>query len=177
MAEVGNVFAGSYWSPTCEMNHRLAAGWAAFVKYKGALCNRGIPLSDRVSLFEAVVTPCVLYACGTWVLTADLVRKLRSTQRKMFRRMVRIGRRSEESWPDFISRATHTSEDLIFTCGARNWVSLQDSRKHELAAKCMLADRARWCNKLLQWRPWFRCVPHRNVGHPRKRWMDSLRSA
>ena len=56
---------------SCEVSHRLACGWAAFFKYKGALCNRGIPLSYRVSLFEAVVTPCILYACGTWCLTAE----------------------------------------------------------------------------------------------------------
>ena len=43
----------------CELDHRLASGWAAFFKFKGALCNKGIPLSNRIALFEAVVTPCV----------------------------------------------------------------------------------------------------------------------
>ena len=160
----------------CELNHRLATGWAAFFKFKGALCNKGIPLSDRAALFEAVVTPCVLYACGTWVLTADMVRKLRSTQRKMFRRIVRILRRPGEPWPDYVSRATHTSEDSIFAVGAKDWVTLQDSRKLELATKCMLHNSARWSNRLLQWKPWFRCLPRRNVGHPVKRWLDSFES-
>ena len=159
---------------TCELDHRLATGWASFFKFKGTLCNKGIPLSSRVALFEAVVSPCILYACGTWVLTADMARKLRSTQRKMFRRIVRIPRRPEEPWPDYIRRATHTSEDLVYACGAKEWVTLQGDRKLQLATKCMLHDTERWTNKILHWKPWFRCWPHRSVGHPRMRWMDSL---
>lgn len=34
-----------------EFDHRLASGWAAFFKFKDALCNRNLPLKHRVKLF------------------------------------------------------------------------------------------------------------------------------
>ena len=159
---------------TCELQHRVASGWAAFSKFKGALCNRRIPLSSRIALFEAVVTPCVLYACSTWVLNVEMTRKLQSAQRKMFRCMVRVARRTEEAWPEYIRRVTHMSEDLARSCNATHWASLQHERKLILAAKCRLCADARWSGKLLHWKPWHRCIPHRRIGHPFKRWTEEL---
>ena len=87
-----------------------------------------------------------------------------------------IRRRPEELWQDFIRRASHTSEDLVYACGAKEWVTLQNDRKLELATQCMLHDSERWTNKLLHWKPHFRCWPQRNVGRPVARWLDSFRS-
>ena len=46
-------------------------GWAVFFKFKGALCNKYIAIKYRMALFVSCVTPCVLYACGTWTMTSD----------------------------------------------------------------------------------------------------------
>ena len=48
-----------------EVVNRLSSILAAFFLYKAALCHRRVPLADRVRLFDAVVKPCVLYACAT----------------------------------------------------------------------------------------------------------------
>lgn len=42
-----------------ELDNRFASGWAAFLKLKGGLCNRSVPLKDRIFSFESSVTPCV----------------------------------------------------------------------------------------------------------------------
>ena len=32
----------------------------------------------------------------------------------------------------------------------------------------------RWAGRLLHWKPWFRALPSRSVGHPRTRWTDDI---
>ena len=157
---------------TIEFNNRLSMGWAAFFKFKGALCNRYVPVHDRLALFISCITPCVLYACGTWTMTDDMKRRLRCTQRRMLRRMIKVPRKELEAWPDYIQRSTHICEDIASKHGCADWVATQHQRKCQLAGKCALSEDGRWACRLLQWRPWFRCAPLRDVGHPKKRWTD-----
>jgi len=155
-----------------EFKNRVAMGWASFFKLKGALCNRHVPIKHRISLLECSVSPCILYACGTWTMTADMTHKLRSTQRRMLRWMMKTARCDNESWPDYISRATHRVEDMAFQHGCKDWVDVQCQRKCKLAAKTWLSTDGRWASRLMHWKPFFRCSPHRCVGHPVKRWSD-----
>ena len=55
-----------------ELRNRIAAAWAAFHRHKGELCNKSYRLSDRARLFEATVTPTILYGCTTWALTNSM---------------------------------------------------------------------------------------------------------
>jgi hypothetical protein len=155
-----------------EFKNRLAMGWAAFFKLKEALCNRNVPIKDRIALFQSSVSPCVLYACGTWTMTSSMFRKLRSTQRRMFRWMIKSVPQADEPWPDYIRRATHVAEDMAFSCGATDWTEMQHVKKCKLAAKFEFSTDGRWASRLLHWKPWFRCLPYRDVGHPSKRWTD-----
>ena len=118
---VDNWLLKSIIQPSC----RIDCGWKAFFKFK-TRCNRTLPIKHWLKFFEAVLTPCVLYACGTWTLTANSERKLRSIQRRMLRWMV---------WVEYIRRATHRSEQLAFGAGVSERVSLQRARKFELAGK------------------------------------------
>ena len=122
-----------------EFNNRLAMGWAALFKFKGALCNRQLSLKHRMALFEATVTPSVLYACGTWTVTAEMLNKLRGTQRRMLQWMIRTARRTDEPWPDYISRATHAAEAMAVRCGCKCWCDVQHERKCRLAAKASMS--------------------------------------
>ena len=149
-------------------------GWAAFFKLKDALCDRMVPLRDRLKLFEACVTPCVLYVCGTWTMTEEMFRKLCTTRRKMLRWIMKPGRRTNEEWSEYIQCATHACEDVAFSLGCKDWNVVQYTLKHALAAKCFLCNDQRWSKRPLHWKPWFRCISTRNVGHPAKRWTDSF---
>ena len=44
-----------------ELSSRIKAAWAKFMQYKSELTTKSYSLSDRLRLFEAVVTPTVLY--------------------------------------------------------------------------------------------------------------------
>ncbi len=54
-----------------EVQHRMTKLWAKFMTYKGELCDKHYPLSDRLKLFNAVVTPTVLYGSGTWTMALE----------------------------------------------------------------------------------------------------------
>ena len=159
---------------TTEMKNRLASGWAAFFKFKVPLCNRKLCFKDRIKLFDSVVTPCVLYGCGAWTLTVADEQKLTTTRRRMIRWMVCTPRDSEESWVEYIRRATHICEQLVEKHGSCNWVRLQKTRKWKLAGKTASCIDGRWATRLLTWKPWFRTCARRRVGRPLKRWDDDI---
>jgi hypothetical protein len=60
-----------------EIQNRINRGWAKFHTFKKELCGRCFPLSDRLRLFEATVTPSVLYGCGSWTMTKEREQSLR----------------------------------------------------------------------------------------------------
>ena len=157
-----------------ELANRIATGWRAFFKFKDALCNCSLALKVRLKLFESVVTPCVLYACGTWTMTIEAERLLTTARRKMLRRLVKVGRMPEEDWVAYIQRATRRSEELAAAHGALNWVGLQRRTKWKLAGETARRGDGRWSTRILSWQPWFRVSPRRCVGRPRRRWDDDI---
>ena len=157
-----------------ELVNRLNCGWRAFFKFKDALCNRNLPLKHRMKLFESVVTPCVLYASGTWTMTADDERQVRTTERRMLRWILRVGRKPDEDWVEYIKRATHRCEELAAGLGVSDWVLKQRARKWTLAGRVASQTDGRWSTRVLSWKPWFRIFPKRDVGRPRKRWEDDI---
>ena len=159
---------GPYHEAECK--NRFAAGWAAFMKFKGIFCNTFFPWKSRIKFFEAVVTPTVLYGCSAWTMTADSVRSLTTTRRRMLR--CRKCRGETEGWVDFMRRSTHTSEIAAARAGARDWADLQYSRKGLIAGSLLRKEDQRWGTRLLDWKPWFRVSPHRRVGRPNTRWGD-----
>ena len=99
---------------------------------------------------------------------------MRSRQRRMLPWMMPTARYANESWPDYIHRATHKVDALAAKYGVTDWVALHERRKWELAGKAARRTDNRWTRRLLAWRPWFRCVAHRDVGRPLTRWEDSI---
>ena len=52
-----------------EVDNRINAGWAKFHMFKNVMCNRRYSLQHRLKLFDAVITPTVLYSMETVSLT------------------------------------------------------------------------------------------------------------
>ena len=74
-----------------EISNRINCGWAKFFKHRSELFRKRYPLQQRLRLFEAVVTPSVLYGAGTWNLTTKLKTRLRTAQRNMLLKMLGSG--------------------------------------------------------------------------------------
>ena len=162
-----------------ELQNRIAAGWAAFSKYRPELCGKKYSMKARARLFEAVVTPTVMYGAASWTLTVDLEKQLRTARRSMLRMMFG-GRRipaSEvdgvegETWVEYVQRATHKVEDVMTRFGSQDWIALHRTKKWRFAGHTARIDDNRWTHRLLRWCP---VDGIRLPGRPRKRWSDDL---
>jgi hypothetical protein len=185
-----------------EMEHRIGKAWNKFMVMKRELCSRHYPLKQRLKLFEATVTASLLYGSGAWTMTAESERRLRTTQRRMIRWMVGVGRKKqlliprehpsedgdsenssssssmqepseeaqefEETYVEWIKRATGISEMHLKAAGVEDWVSGQRRRKYRLAGHIARRTDGRWSSRLLDWEP----AGYRRVGRPRRRWED-----
>ena len=160
-----------------ELRNRIAAGWCVFHKHKAELCSKHYPTSDRARLFQAVVTPVVLYACATWALTAQQETKLHTVWRKMLRYTFRLHRRKDEQgeledWIDYIRRSAHEADGIAAKFGLESWSRSYRRTKWRYARKVALYTDNRWCHKVLRWMP--QAKYSRDPGRPRTRWSDSI---
>ena len=78
---------------TTEIRKRISSHWAIFYKYRQELTSINYMLRHRLRLFDAVVTPTMSYASGTWTLTKEHERMIQSTQLKMLRLIIQTKRR------------------------------------------------------------------------------------
>ena len=86
---LGRAFSGNLQDRgKSALDHRLGCGWAKFQNLQGTLTCKHVPLKLRLKLFDAVVSPTVLYALSTAPLTAGQLHKLDVTQRCMLRRIL-----------------------------------------------------------------------------------------
>ena len=153
--------------------NRLAAGWAAFRKHKAELCSKFYCLADRLRLFNAVVTPVVLYGCCAWALTSCLETKLHTTWRRMLRYVchthrLKIADGNPEAWVDYVKRTASLVDTLAAQFGAESWVRIFRRRKWRFAGRLARLSDGRWSKKVLTWEPESR----RSQQRPRTRWSD-----
>ena len=107
-----------------ELRNRIASGWAAFHRNKGELCSNRYPLPSRVRLFEAMVSPAVLYGSATWALTLSQERELLTAWRKMLRFVFRLHRRQQgnsEDWGDYLQRTSREVSRLAEAAKITSW--------------------------------------------------------
>ena len=77
---------------------------------------------------------------------------------------------SEETWVQWITRATKVAELEAAKVKVTDWLIGQRLRKWGLAGHTARRDDGRWSNFVLDWQP----IGQRKVGHPTQRWTDAL---
>ena len=186
-----------------ELKHRFSRAWAKFGAYRNELINKKYSLFDRMRLFNAVVTPSVLYGCGGWTMTHERTQQLRSTQRKMLRTILGKGRRRQvvrEGGSDTEDSDTgsddnvQTRESITEEEVEESWVSwIQRTTREvvDIMAKVGMDDwvetqmrrKWRWCGHTLRredgrWATkllaWIPDRGQRSRGHPHTRWSDDI---
>ena len=162
-----------------ELKNRMAKGWAKFAIYRDELTNSYYSLRQRMRLFVSVVQPSVLYGCVSWTMTKEREQLLRTTQRKMMRKVVgtkRIvvkdaqGGSTTENYVDWVQRATRKAEEAMDKYGVPDWVGEACKRKFQWAGHVSRRDDGRWSGQILRWCP----VGVRLQGRPVTRWSDAL---
>ena len=162
-----------------ELDHRLQTAWCAFSKFRTELCGREYHIQDKLRLFQAVITSTALYATATWTLTLEMENRLRTTWRRMMRKLFRTHswRRKDsqgqlEPWHVWIQRSTRRIELQLENYDIEDWVIMHRQRKWRFAGSSARRSDERWTNALLYW-----SAPRelgRSTGRPVTRWSDGI---
>ena len=128
----------------------------------------------KAKLFNSVVTPAVLYSCASWTLTQSMEQDLITARRKMLRTMLCAHRCSDEEWVAFIQCTTVIAEDHMRALGYETWVHSYKRHKWHFTRKVLQTNENKWSKRILQWIPFFRCLPVRRAGHPHARSEDCI---
>ena len=81
-----------------ELAHRFQNAWWKFKEHRDTLVDQNISVASRLKLFEAVVTPKVLFGLSSCPLTKQQVQSIDALQRRMLRSIVGWRRVPDEHW-------------------------------------------------------------------------------
>ena len=100
------VSLGSRLCSTADITHRCILGNAAFEKYNKVWATGSrISFATKIKLYEAFVTPVLLYNCNSWAAPQNVLNKIDVCQRKHLRRIIKM------NYPHIIS-----NKDLYARC-------------------------------------------------------------
>ena len=106
-----------------EILSRIAQTIGALTKLKTILWkDKNITLSSKIRLMRSLVISIFLYACETWILTAELEKKILTTEMRCFWRLLGISYRdhaTNEEVGNRIRQAIGPYEDLLTTVKKR----------------------------------------------------------
>jgi len=105
-----------------EILSRIAQTTGALAKLKVIWNDKNIALSSKIRLMRSLVISIFLYACETWTLTAELVKRIQATEMRCFRRLLGITYRdhvTNEEVRNRVKKAIGPYEDLLTTVKKR----------------------------------------------------------
>ena len=105
-----------------EILSRFVQTIGALTKLKTIWKDKNIALSSKIRLMLSLVISIFLYACETWTLTAELEKKILTTEMRCFRRLLGISYRdhvTNEEVGNRIRQAIGPYEDLLTTVKKR----------------------------------------------------------
>ena len=73
-----------------EILSRIAQTTAALTRLKPVWIDKSISLSSKIRLMRTLVTSIFLYACESWILTAELQRRIQAMEMRCYRNIVHI---------------------------------------------------------------------------------------
>ena len=111
-----------------EILSRIAQTAAALTRLKPVLNDRSISLSSETGLMCSLVTSIFLYACESWTLTAELLRRIQVMEMRCYRKILCISYKDHVTNEEVcakIQQAIRPHEDLLTIVKRRNlqWYS------------------------------------------------------
>ncbi|WP_419624555.1 reverse transcriptase domain-containing protein, partial [Thiolapillus sp.] len=73
-----------------EILSRIAQTTAALTRLKPVWIDKSISLSSKIRLMRTLVTSIFLYACESWILTAELQRRIQAMEMRCYRNIVPV---------------------------------------------------------------------------------------
>ena len=111
-----------------EVLSRIAQTTAALARLKTIWNDKHIPLSSKISLTRSLVISVQLYACESWTLIADILKKLRATDMRCYRKLLGISYRdhiTNNAVKDRIRQAIWPYDNI------KVWVCIKISRAYQ----------------------------------------------
>ena len=103
-----------------EVLSRIAQTTAALARLKTIWNDKHI--LSKIRLMRSLVISVLLYACETWTLTADILKKLQATEMRCFRKLLGISYRdhvTNDAVRDRIRQAIGPYDDILTTVKKR----------------------------------------------------------
>ena len=140
--------------------NRTAKASAKVAMCKGERIDKDIAIKYRLKLFDAVETPTMLYGSGCLVMTTERQRELRSTQRRMMRKVLGSGRKYKlcgddselktiEHCVDWIQRTTRKAEGMMNKYWLLDCVRQKRTRMCRWAGQAACLTDGRWNHETL----------------------------
>ncbi|WP_419624292.1 hypothetical protein, partial [Thiolapillus sp.] len=105
-----------------EILSRMAQTTAALKRLKPVWNDRSISFSSKIQLMRSLVTSIFLYACESWILTAELQKRIQAMEMKCYRKILHISYKdhvTNEEVRAKIQQAIGPHEDLLTTVKRR----------------------------------------------------------
>ena len=157
-----------------EVHNRIAKAWAKFGVFRGELLDPAIPMHLRIKLFDAVVTPTILYGSEVWSMTLRRQQKLRAAQRRMMRQIIHAHRSYDryDTHVEWIKAETSRAVKIMHDHKVECWTILQRRKTWKWAEKLTSTEGERWNQAVVTW-----CLHEcRPRGRPQARWHGVLNS-
>ena len=124
----------------------------------------------RLRLFNMVISPTLSYASGTWTLTKEHERMIRTTQRKMLR--LNCTNEKEVQEEDTETQRRKIIRGPKIPC----WIETHRRMKWRLAVRIASLPDKRWTKTTAKWNPVLgpKHQTNRPVERPKKRWEDEI---
>ena len=143
-----------------EVTCRIRAGWSCFGRNREIFLDEKLPMSLKRQVFDQCILPTMTYGCQAWSLTKGLAQKLRTAQRAMERKMLKI-----------------KIKDRITCASIRQKTNLKDvvefaaKQKWKWAGHVARMTDNRWTQRVTDWRP---RIGKRSRGRQTRRWRDDI---
>ena len=105
-----------------EVLSRIAQTTAALARLKTIWSDKHISLSSKIRLLRSLVISVPLYACETWRVTAEILKKLQATEMRCFRKLLGFSYRdhiTNDAVSDRIRQAIAPCDDILTTVKKR----------------------------------------------------------
>ena len=93
-----------------EILSRIAQTTAALSKLKPVWNDRSISLSSMIQLMRSLVTSTFLYACESWILTAEFQRRIQAMEMRCYGKIRRVSYKDHVTTRKSVPRSSRQSD-------------------------------------------------------------------
>ena len=161
-----------------EVAHRIQCAWNKFGQNTRILMNRKISIKLRLKLFDAVVSPSLLFGLAVLPISEANINRIDACQRKMLRKIAGWIRYGNEQWETTMRRMNIRVQNALHQFRIKPWSQRLSMARAKYFERLHTLPNDRWEVLSMRWIPASvvdnsqQYHAFRNVGRPLFRWTD-----